>query len=241
MKKTLLLLFTLLLTTSLFCQDQLYKVLLYRASPGMLLPLIDEIKEDMENHEALGIDQPYLLRHSQGDHWDLFLIFPIESMESHFSPAAQELFKPSQSLEKPYGHAFHDLVSYQEEAIVAGPGVKEFQTVFKENNLFHIEIFSALAGKQSELLQQRESENRFYAALNHPPNLIFTRVFGPSWDIFTIGAYKSLQAYADDGGITFEQENEAAQKAGFEGVKFIGSYLRSLLLEHHDTLANKVN
>ncbi|MGB5314837.1 MAG: hypothetical protein WBN56_02450, partial [Robiginitalea sp.] len=67
------------------------------------------------------------------------------------------------------------------------------------------------------------------------------RVLGPSWDIFTIGAYKSLQHYAEDGGNTFEIEDAAAVKAGFEGVNYIGSYLRSLLLGHHDTLANKVD
>lgn len=241
MKKFSFILLFFLLTTSLFCQDQLYKVVLYRAKPGMLLELIDEVKKDVDNHSSLGMEQPYLLRHSQGDHWDLMLIHPIESLHGYFSGGQQKMRQQSRTMEKPYGSAFHTLVSSQEEAFVAGPAMDLFQNAFDENSFFHIEIFTALAGKQTELLQQRESENRFYAYLNHPPNLIFTRVFGPSWDIFTIGGYKSLQAYADDGGITFEQEDEAAKKAGFEGVKFIGSYLRALLLEHHDTLANKVN
>lgn len=98
-----------------------------------------------------------------------------------------------------------------------------------------------MVGKQTELLKQREMENVFYSHINHRPNIIFTRVFGPSWDSFTIGAYKDLMDYANDGGITFEQEDAAAKKAGFQGVNYIGSYLRSLLLEHHDTLAGKVN
>lgn len=241
MKNKLCALLLCLLTTSVFGQEQLYKVVLYRAAPGKLLGLIDEIKKDVGNHEALGMEQPYLLRHSQGDHWDLMLIFPIESLEAYFTTDQQQIRKGSQTLEKPYGDIFHDLLSYQEEAFVKGPAADVFETAFGSNNFYHIEIFSALAGKQTELLEQREAENRFYAHLNHPPNLIFTRVLGPSWDIFTIGAYKSLQAYADDGGVTLEMEDAAAKKAGFKGVKFIGSYLRSLLLEHHDTLANKVN
>jgi hypothetical protein len=35
-------------------------------------------------------------------------------------------------------------------------------------------------------------------------------------------------------------EDAAAKKAGFESVNTIGSYLRSLLLEHHDTLAGAI-
>lgn len=241
MKNTLCLLLLLSLSTSMVSQDQLYKVVLYRAAPGMLLELIEAVKKDVDNYEVLGVKQPYLLRHSQGDHWDLMLIYPVESLEAYFSEGQQQKRAQSKTLEKPYGHAFHNLLSYQEEAFVKGPETDVFNGAFKTNNFFHIEIFSALAGKQTELLKQRESENRFYAHLNHPPNLIFTRVHGPSWDIFTIGAYKSLQAYADDGGVTPEMEDQAAKKAGFQGVAYIGSYLRALLLEHHDTLANKVD
>ncbi|MCP4459061.1 MAG: hypothetical protein GY816_13715 [Cytophagales bacterium] len=40
--------------------------------------------------------------------------------------------------------------------------------------------------------------------------------------------------------MSFEDEGAAAKKAGFEGVNFIGSYLRSLIAGHHDTLAWKV-
>lgn len=226
--------------TSLFAQNQ-YKVTLLRAAPGDLLELIELVKQDIENHEEFGIQKPYLMRHSQGDHWDLMLMYPINGISDHFDSEKIAARQNSNTFDQPFGSDFHTLISFQEEAIVLGPDHSQFIEWFEKYGFFHIEIFTALAGKQKELLKQREDENVFYAGINHKGNMIFTREWGPSWDIFTIGAYYNLQDYADDGGITFEQEDSAAKEAGFEGVNFIGSYLRSLLLHHHDTLARKVD
>ncbi len=237
MKKLTLLLCVIGLSTPLFAQQQQYKVTLLRAAPGHLLELIDSIKVDIDHHESLGIEKPYLLRHSQGGQWDLMLIYPIESMEGHF---ALDLGNTSATIEQPYGDPIHDLISFQEEAIVKGPEQDLFEEWFEEYNLFHIEIFTALAGKQEELLKQRQMENEFYRILNHRPNLIFTRVFGPSWDNFTIGVYKDFDDYANAIQATPEEEAQAALDAGFEGINYIGSYLRELLLHHQDTFARKV-
>lgn len=242
MKKILFTFFVLLFTLPAFAQQQ-YKVTLLRAAPGNLLELIEVIKEDITKHKTYGIEEPYLLRHSQGDHWDLMLIYPIEGTSTYFSDDKMEKRPSSNSLEQAYGNAFYDLVSFQEEAIVEGPNKEKFNDWFENYAYFHIEIFTALAGKQDDLLKQRQDENVFYDNINHRPNLIFTRVFGPSWDIFTVGAYKDLKDFACAGSpeLSFEKENKAAKDAGFEGVNYIGSYLRSLLLKHHDTLANKAN
>jgi len=239
--RQLLLYFTvsLLISTSTVAQNK-YKVTLLRAAPGDLLELVDLIKEDISKHENYGIQKPYLLRHSQGDHWDLMLIYPITAISEHFNEEKVSQRGESNSLDQPYGAVFHDLVSFQEEAIVEGPDHELFIKWFEEYGYFHIEIFTALAGKQDDLLKQREDENVFYGAIEQKGNLIFTRVWGPSWDIFTIGAYYDLKDYANAGDSTFEEEDEAAKTAGFEGVNFIGSYLRSLLLHHNDTLARKV-
>ena len=221
-------------------QDQLYKVNLLRAKPGELLTLIDEIQKDIANYESfLGNNKPYLLRHSQGDHWDLMLIYPIDELSDYFSSEQVSKREASKTFEQAYGSSFFDIVSWQEEAIVKGPPINVFIGAFEKYKLFHIEIFTALAGKQSELLEQRLAENQFYAGIEHRPNFIFTRVFGPSWDNFTIGFYEDLHDFAGP-EIPFEKEDQAARDAGFEGVNFIGSYLRSLLAEHHDTLAWKV-
>ena len=220
-------------------QDQLYKVTLLRAKPGSLLELIDMIKSDISNHEEYLNSKPYLLRHSQGDHWDLMLIYPIQRLEEYFSKNTMNKRAKSETIEKTYASDFFNLVSSQEEAIVVGPRSDKFQNAMENFNLFHIEIFTALAGKQAELIKQRQNENLFYVLTQHRPNFIFRRVFGPSWDIFTMGWYKDMHDFAGP-AIDIEIEDKAAKDAGFEGVNFIGSYLRSLLLEHHDTFAKKV-
>ncbi len=98
----------------------------------------------------------------------------------------------SETIEKTYASDFFNLVSSQEEAIVAGPRSDKFQNAMENFNLFHIEIFTALAGKQAELIKQRQNENLSYVLTQHRPNFIFRRVFGPSWDIFTMGWYKDI-------------------------------------------------
>ncbi|MEM7298160.1 MAG: hypothetical protein AAF391_07830 [Bacteroidota bacterium] len=239
MKKMLFLLL-LICQFILAAQDQSYKVTLLRAKPGDLLQLIDQVKEDIRNYESYLENKPYLLRHSQGDHWDLMLIYPIEDIENYFKGEEVRRRATSITLEKSYGDPFFGLVSHQEEAIVKGPPANQFIEACEKYRLFHIEIFTALAGKQSELLDQRLAENTFYAGIDHRPNFVFTRVFGPSWDNFTIGFYEDLHDFAGP-EISFEKEDEAARNAGFEGVNFIGSYLRSLISTHHDTLAWKVS
>lgn len=239
MRKIILLL-AVLFSSSLIAQEQLYKVSLIRAKPGDLLSLIDLIKEDISNYENYLNSKPFLLRHSQGDHWDLMLIYPIDEMSDYFSKEQVEKRSYSKTIEKSYGDSFFDLVSFQEEGIVNGPPLKDFQTEFEKYELFHIEIFTSLAGKQTELLDQRKAENKFYAGIDHRPNFIFTRVLGPGWDNFTIGFYEDMHDFAGP-EIPFEKEDQAAKNAGFKGVNYIGSYLRSLLAEHHDTLAWKIN
>ena len=227
------------MSISVQAQDQLYKVSLLRAKPGSLLELIDVLKKDMELYENNQKAKPYLLRHSQGDQWDLMLIFPIPSLDVYFSMNQSASTMNRNWLEKPYGDPFYDLVSFQEEAVVKGTEADAFAKSLEEYNLFHIEIFTSLVEKQNELLEQRKAENVFYAEIAHRPNYIFTRVFGPSWDSFTIGGYVDMHDFAGP-DVPFEDENAAAKKAGFEGVNFIGSYLRSLISGHHDTLAWKV-
>ncbi|WP_421764488.1 hypothetical protein [Ekhidna sp.] len=238
--KKILGLITIIISLTASGQDQLYKVSLIRAKPGELLNLIDQLNEDIANYESYLEHKPYLLRHSQGDHWDLMVIHPIESLADYFSEEERDQRADSKTFEKNYGDPFFDIVSFQEEAIVNGPPVNDFIAAFKKYDLFHIEIFTAIAGKQTELLDQRLAENHFYAGIDHRPNFIFTRIFGPSWDNFTIGFYEDLHDFAGP-EVPFEKEDQAAKEAGFEGVNFIGSYLRSLIAEHHDTLAWKID
>lgn len=229
-------LFLALFSSSVIASQQVYRVTQLRAAPGALLEVIELVKADIKNHEEIGIEKPYLMRHSQGDQWDLLYMYPVASVSKDQSRS----FEKSKSIGKKYGDPFFAKVSWQQEGYVHGPSKREFTNSFSEFGYYHVEIFTSLAGKQAELLKQREMENVYLRDIGRRENHIYTRAFGPSWDIFTIGFYKGIKDYAASADIPAERKEAAAKKAGFKGTSTIGSYLRELLLEHHDTLAGAV-
>jgi hypothetical protein len=201
-----------------------YRVSTVQAAPGQLLELIDVYKTiQSEIPEAR---RPLIIRHSQGDHWDLMVIEFSGNMESDFLPG--------------YGDEIFDLISFHEEIIVSGPPYEEARQLFDNNGYFHVEMFVALAGKQNQLLEQRKMENTYLEFIQRPRNLIFTSTFGGPWDLFTLGGYHDLKHYAESADIPIEVEDEAAKKAGFKGANDISPYLRTLILRHNDTLGGKV-
>ncbi len=159
-------------------QDQQYYVKVLRAAPGELLPLIDLLKQDMSRYTELGIAKPYLMRHSQGDQWDLLLIHPIVSAAQYFS---NNTMSNSSTMGQGYGDEINDKISFQEEGFFAGPSRAQFDQWMTDYSYYHVEIFTALAGKQAALLREREMENDYLRALDRRPNFIFTRTFGTSW------------------------------------------------------------
>jgi hypothetical protein len=215
--------------------DYLYRVTTLRAAPGELLALIDLIKQQQENP---GSDlAPFMMRHSQGDQWDLLLMYPMESFERYYGSARV-------TARAEYDRAFNDQVNrlavFREDLFAEGPPLAAVAEAFAQNSLYHVEMFAALAGKHDELVRQREMENEFYRLRGHITNMIWVVVAGGDIDSFTIGFYADLQAFAAPMAGTPEQIEQAALDAGFKGRNFIGSYLRELLAYHHDTLAISV-
>ena len=64
----------------------LYRAALVQAAPGKLLDLIDTYKAFFPALAASGDEPPIWMRHSQGDRWDLLLLFPMESSAEYFRP-----------------------------------------------------------------------------------------------------------------------------------------------------------
>jgi hypothetical protein len=193
--------------------ELLYRATLLRAAPGRLPDLVAAVKGRT----------PWIFRHSQGDHWDLMLLGPLGSYSEHFKGTVAPV-------------ASEELVAWQEDLFVRGPDLAALPG-FAEAGLLHIEMFHALAGKRAELLHQREMENAYLGATGQPQNAVFVRELGASWDAFTIGAYRSWRHYADAQDVPAGKDEAAARAAGFAGRSSIGPYLRTLIQDHHDTLA----
>ena len=219
--------------------DYLYRVTMLRAAPGRFMELIEAFDTSAEMMREAGDQAPFRLRHSQGDHWDFMLIYPMEDHSTFYSP--ERVRQRASVWGTPRGRSFQErfasLVSFTEEWFARSVAVDEMARRFDGMGLFHVEIFAGLPGKRGELLEQRRMENRYYEHLDRQLNLLFVRDSGPNWDAMTIGFYESLQAYAAAGvRYTAEQQDAAARAAGFDGVGSISPYLRSLLSYHNDTL-----
>jgi hypothetical protein len=211
-----------------------------RAAPGRLLDLIELLKEERDLLADVNEPAPFWMRHTQGDQWDLFILYPMGSFHEYFEPV-----RTSRRLESGVrkGLSFQQLqfeasllVSFRDELFARGPEPAVVEGLFAANDFYHVEMFVALHGKQRPLLEERRMENHYLAELGRPLNLIFTREAGGPWDSFTIGFYRDLKHYAESADIPAEDEERAALAAGFEGADRIGSYLRTLILYHHDTL-----
>ena len=221
----------------------LYKVLMVRAAPGELLSLMELYTDRTPVYEAAD-GKPLILRHRQGDQWDLFLLFPMESFPAYYSPenmARRDGAAAGSGMsDEEFQAAVAARVSWREELYVEGPPPAEVRAIADAGTFYHIEMFVALPGKYDLLLEQRHMENAYLAALDRPTNMIFTRVTGAAWDLFTLGVYLDLPHYAESADIPPDRADRAAKAAGFEGDDKIGTYMRELILYHKDTLLGRV-
>ncbi|MGH9368938.1 MAG: hypothetical protein ACRD3M_14835 [Thermoanaerobaculia bacterium] len=215
----------------------LYRATLVQAAPGRLLELIELEKRLRTSWAESGDEAPLWLRHSQGDKWDLLLLYPMGSWEGYF--AAERVARRERWRERSQASLskIRDAIAWQEDVFVLGPPLPAARERFAGAGFFHVEMFVALPGRQGDLHRQREMENTYARALGRPQNLIFTRDRGAAWDLFTIGCFRDLKHYAESADIPEAAQESAAKAAGFEGAKSIGPYLRTLIREHHDTLA----
>jgi len=214
----------------------LYKVTLVQAAPGKLLDLIDLYKARAAELKQAGDEAPLWMRHSQGDHWDLMVLFPMSSYADFYQPERVSKRKQAEQSAK-LEERFKENIAWQEDLFVYGPPLADLRKAFAGGNYFHVEMFVSLPGKFADLYKEREMENIYARALKEPENFIFVRDQGAAWDIFTIGVFRDLKHYAESADVSVKDQEAAAKAAGFEAPSQIGPYLRRFIREHHDTLA----
>jgi len=206
-------------------EGYLYKAQFVQAAPGRLLDLIELVKAPAE-------ERPFAIRHSQGDHWDLMLLTPMGTYAGFYAP--ERAVRRAKAVDS---QKWKELVAWQEDIFVFGPPLEDVRAAFGKAGFFHLEIFRALPGRHADLLKERLMENAYLKALKRPENLVFVRDSGAGWDLFTVGFYRDLKHYAESADIAENDQEAAARSAGFESASRIGPYLRTLIREHHDTLA----
>lgn len=223
---------------------ELYRFVMIQAAPGRLLELIDLYRKRIPVIAAGGDEVPYIVRHSQGDRWDLCVIYPSGSFTSYYgadrvrrrdAAAAASGVTGAQ-----FAKQFYELVAWHEDVYVEGPPLPVFRDYVKDLGLLHLEMFQALAGKRDLLIEERKMESTFNRARARPEALLFTHEQGASWDVITLDGFRNWRHYAESETIPVEVNDAAAKKAGFANMDAVGPYLRSLIALHHDTLGTPV-
>ena len=223
---------------------ELYRFVMIQAAPGRLLDLIDLYKKRLPVIAAGGDELPYIVRHSQGDRWDLLVIYPSGSFTSYYSADRMRRRDAAAAASgvsgAQFAKQFYDLVAWHEDVYVEGPPLPVFRDYVKDLGLLHLEMFQSLAGKRDALIEERKMESAFNKARSRPPALLFTHEQGAAWDVMTLDGFRNWRHYAESETIPVELSEAAAKEAGFANVDAIGPYLRSLIALHHDTLGTPV-
>jgi len=206
----------------------LYRILMLRAAPGELVNVLDLYKRHLPAYDAAQQPRPFIMRHSQGDQWDLLVLYPMTADRVTSSDSGFE------AQVAPH-------LAWREDVFVAGPSLAAVSAALVSGEFYHIEMHVSLPGKQVDLRREREMENAFERWLGRPEDLIFTRVAGASWDIITIGTFRDIRHYAESADIPPARQDSAARAAGYASADAIGPYLRTLISSHHDTLARAVH
>ncbi len=219
--------------------SELYRATTLRAAPGRLLDLIALYRRaDAEGRwRAGGEAAPMLMRHSQGDHWDLLVLQPLGGYADYFS--AEAIGRRAEAGEAAFVAERDALLAFKEDLFAHGPARARVEAAYAENGFFHIEMFRAGPGRHAELLRQRRIENDYLIAIGGRANFIWVGDQGSDVDVFTIGFYPGIVEFAAPNSVSDEQAELAAKAAGFRSRADIGPYLRELLMSHHDTLAVK--
>ncbi|HEX5629926.1 MAG TPA: hypothetical protein VFX72_10155 [Usitatibacteraceae bacterium] len=218
----------------------LYRFVIVQAAPGKLLDLIELYRSRMPVVAAGGDELPFIVRHSQGDHWDLCIIYPSGSFTEYYS--RERVAKRAAAADASgvanaeFARRFYSMVSWHEDLYATGPPLEVFKAHIRGAGLAHFEMLLALAGKRDELIKERQMENVFNRERGRGGTLIFVHDQGAAWDVITLGVYRDWRHYAESDAIPAEVSLAAAKKAGFASPDAIGPYMRTLISTHRDTL-----
>ncbi|MEL7488085.1 MAG: hypothetical protein AAGJ87_12810 [Pseudomonadota bacterium] len=223
--------------------ETLYRVTTVRAAPGKLEDLINWTRAMLESdfYKDAGVEAPMIMRHSQGDQWDLMKVTPMGSWEDYYARRASRKRAAAEETHAEKIRSANALVAFAEDHFAYGPPVEDVRRAYDATGFYHIEMFEAAPGKAAALMEQRRMENAYLTATGQTANMIFRRAAGSDVDVFTIGFHADLQAFAAPSPATAEEPEAAAKAAGFKDRADISFFLRSLITGHHDTLAVKAN
>src|SRR5438477_1556692 len=117
----------------------LYKASLVQAAPGKLLEVV-ELYKSLRAGAAESPDEPPLwMRHSQGDRWDLLLLYPIGRYADYYAPDRVAKREKALHAVEAVAAKLRDAIAWQEDVFVFCPPIAELRVRSAGSAFFHVE------------------------------------------------------------------------------------------------------
>lgn len=226
-------------------RPDLYKFVTIQAAPGELPELLAVYRQRLPVLASNGDELPILVRHSQGDRWDLLVIYPMGGGFAEFYAAGRAARRDQAATasgvtnaafqEQLYAH-----IAWHEDVFVWGPPLAELRAYLAGTTVAHLEMMQARAGQHEALTRERYMESDFNVNRGRPRMLVFTHEQGAAWDVITLDAWKDWRQYGEAQMVPAAVSDAAAKKAGFPNADAVGVTMRRYINTHHDTLGSFV-
>lgn len=221
-------------------RPELYKFVMIQAAPGKLPDLLAAYRDRAPVMAVNGDDAPIVVRHSQGDRWDLLVIYPIGTFTTFYSAERMArrdaAGKASGVTNAAFQERLYQFIAWHEDVFVWGPPLTELRAYVQGKTVAHIEMMQAMAGQHEALTRQRHMESAFNINRGRPRMLVFTHQEGAAWDVITLVGWNDWRQYGEAQMMAPDVSEAAAKKAGFASTDAVGVAMRSLINTHHDTL-----
>lgn len=216
--------------------QELYHVHFVKAAPGKLTDLIAGYQASPVPQNEPG--PPLILRHMQGDDWDLLVLTPLGKEETLTTTAPTQ--EEQRSMERLRG-----LRTWHGDTFTAGPSWADVRTALfgdatratgtaggPSGAVYTVTTYRSLPGHRDQLAATLQK----VAALYPDRRTILQHIEGAPWEFVMISRYDSWGALGEDQAPPAEK----LRSQGFASNEAIGLALREHTAEHRDTIAQMV-
>ncbi len=220
--------------------QELYEVHFVKAAPGKARELIDGYLTAPTDPNAAA--PPLMLRHAEGDDWDLMVLTPLGKQDrlTSATPSASEMqfierMRPLRAMHSdtiaigsPWSEMRAALGGPRSDVALAGTSGSS-----GDPSVYIVTTYRAIPGHRDQLQQVLKR----LAALDPARTVTMQHMEGAAWDFVLVQRYDSWAAFAQN-ETTPNVERLRAQ--GFSSPEGPWLELREHMAEHHDTIATRV-
>jgi len=204
---------------------ELYHVHFVKAAPGKLVELIDAYVNAPPDPQSP--TPPVILRHREGDDWNLLVIAPLgtESTVRVAAPSAelQQFLTRTRGMRAMHNDTFAIGPPWTEaRKLMLGDERPEASAA---GGIYVVSVFRALPGHRDQL----EGVLRKMAAEDAGKTVVLQHLEGAPWEFVMVTRYESWTAFG-------ESEQKLGGQAPGPATLSMGEHLA----EHHDTIAERI-